>query len=39
MFQDFQKKENRVKKHFTSLSMMAKLVKYIRTGKSFKLIF
>jgi hypothetical protein len=39
MFQDFQKKENRVKKHLTNLSLMAKLVKYIKTGKSFKLIF
>jgi hypothetical protein len=39
MFQDFQKKENRLKRHTSKNTLIDKLVKYIKTGKSFKLIF
>jgi hypothetical protein len=39
MFQDFQQKENRVKKHTSQLTLVARLIKYMKTGKSFKLIF
>lgn len=39
MFQDFQQKENRIKRHSSQLTLMAKLVKYIKTGKIFKFIF
>lgn len=39
MFQDFQKRENRIKKNFSQLTLITKLVKYFKSGKSFKLIF
>lgn len=39
MFQDFQKRENRIKKHQYHIGTLSKILKYLKTGKNFRLIF